>query len=201
MRGLIIHEFSRMFTLIRLQIIIIAMGILFVFTTNDNTYLLSYSTLLVVLLPISSLRYDEMDNWEHLALTFPINREDLIHAKYFMLFSLFMLYWCLNVVAASFVSQDVLSSIQNMSFMAVGVFTFLSVQLAITYKFGSQKGSYVLMLMGIFIILSLSVFPGEITSIYLNLGEMMTGIFLLVAFLISGGCYLLIKRMYLKKQF
>jgi hypothetical protein len=96
---------------------------------------------------MTTLSYDERSKWDRYALTMPISRSDLVFSKYMMGIVLSFIAFVLNFIfqrtagTADFTEALLVSA----ATMGVGLF-FLFVILPVQFKFGVEKGRYIIML-------------------------------------------------------
>ncbi|MCI2106096.1 MAG: ABC-2 transporter permease [Intestinimonas sp.] len=111
----------------------------------DASFLGGVLMMLSVIMPITAMGYDERAKWDRYALTMPVSRADLVVSKY-LLGGLFTLFGAIfTTVISLLLTGDAVKSLLTVLFLfSLGLF-FLSVILPFMFKFGVEKGRFMLM--------------------------------------------------------
>ena len=112
---------------------------------NSNAFIMIYPFVLVGMLPVTLLSYDEREHWNTTCETLPVTRSQYVTALYLTGFILNMVLILLYAVAfairfvmgMTFTGDDVLGFITMVSAIS---FIVPSVCLPIMFKFGTEKG-------------------------------------------------------------
>lgn len=128
------------------------LGLLFVFylvmaLSSDNPYMfLSIVSLLMVMLTMTSMAYDERSHWERYALTMPVSRKTLVLSKYLLGFLLMLAAGLLNILFLLIVSKETIaeSVVYTLGVMGIALF-FMSLILPILFRYGVEKGRLLMM--------------------------------------------------------
>lgn len=128
------------------------LGLLFVFylvmaLSSDNPYMfLSIVSLLMVMLTMTSMAYDERSHWERYALTMPVSRKTLVLSKYLLGFLLMLAAGLLNIIFLLIVSKETFteSVVYTLGVMGIALF-FMSLILPILFRYGVEKGRLLMM--------------------------------------------------------
>lgn len=128
------------------------LGLLFVFylvmaLNSDNPYLfLSIVSIMMVMLTMTSMAYDERSHWERYALTMPLARNTIVFSKYILALIL--------VIGADFLSFLLLMLMKKTDFIESILYTFammgaslifISLILPILFRYGVEKGRLLMM--------------------------------------------------------
>lgn len=111
---------------------------------RDASFFSGLLMMLSVMMPLSALGYDERAGWDRYALTMPVSRADLVVSKY-LLGGVFALLGALfSVVLGLLLSGGAGEGLGTaLLLLSVGLF-FLSVTLPLMFKFGVEKGRFLL---------------------------------------------------------
>ena len=167
-KGLIVKDFQ---TIKSYQSTILSMMIIFIvcsFLNNDlMTSLPIFMPLCFGMIGISSFSYDNLAKTDKYILTFPVNKKDVVKARYIYILILTLLGALLGF-AFTFIAQGIKTSIffdkeflSNILAIIIGSFSaimFLQVfQIPIMYKFGAEKGRIIQMIMIVALMLCVSL--------------------------------------------
>ncbi len=169
MKGLLIKDLQVLKPNLMIYCIIIALYFILFMSGDDIGILYSMITVLSTVSPITSLSYDEKSKFDHLAVTMPLTRKEIVISKY-------VLFLTINVVS-SFICFTLASFNKNVSFdentftlLAVFLIStiFQSILLPVIYKFGTEKGRIVFFIFLIIPIIAIILFSVLNTKISIN---------------------------------
>lgn len=144
MKGLIIKDILNLRRSFKTTLLIICLFAIYAYGTNNPSYLISMVVLILTMMSITSIAYDDMAKWDRYALAMPISRKDIVISKY-------VLSILLSIVSVlvSFIVTYILIlpradiSIKELLLIAYVVFSisliFVSMILPFIYKFGVEK--------------------------------------------------------------
>lgn len=147
MTGLILKDFLNLKRHSKIYFILIIFYFILGIANEDFAMFGSMITVLAAILPITSIAYDEKNNWDRYALTMPISRKDLVLSRYILgvifLFSAFVITVPLNLIlgSSSFFENIIASS----AILAVGII-LMAVIFPVLFKYGVEKGRIFMML-------------------------------------------------------
>lgn len=104
-----------------------------------------YPLVLMGMLPMTAIAYDERDKWETNALTMPFSRRQLVTEKYLFTLILMGMTFCITAVA-SFLnlwiagSFDPMEYVGGLSVRLVLAMVGPAIMLPMVFKFGAEKG-------------------------------------------------------------
>ncbi len=160
-------------------------------SSNNLSIISGLGPALSMILILSVFTYDEQNHWTAFALSLPINRKEFVIARY-----LFALFTSIAIILFSLVLTFVLNSIfhsialEELISMAVGGFFAALLLIALSapaaYKFGVEKGRYVLVIFFLAFMLILVTFGDMIANITLPAisGMLLAIIFIGIALII-----------------
>lgn len=148
MIGLILKDLIQMKRLIKTLGGLVVMYIVLAFLQGSSEIFITWSVVVCVVTAINSLAMDERSKWDQYALTLPFDRESLVMGKYIMLvmmsavsaFAVLLLEWGISCVNG-----------RTPELFLVGVGAFvgsllsMSLMFPFIYKFGIERGRYILM--------------------------------------------------------
>lgn len=202
MKGLILKD---LFTLRQqakiysfMMLLFAAIGIL----SDSPAYFGSITCMIVIMLPVTALSYDERAHWDKYALSLPVSRKDMVRSKY-VLGGLITLIGFLLVLLFSLIRSGDLPESMTLSvaLWLVSIFLF-SVLMPIFIKFGVEKGRIIMMAVFFMPVIVLLV----ANSLHAPLPDMdrLSGLkyFLpVILFAVAGGSYFLSVKLYERKNF
>ena len=149
MKGMLLKELYNLKQTGRIYALLIILWLAMGIAQHDGAYISGLTAMLMVLVPINAIAYDEASKWERYALTMPVLRRDLVAARYVLM----LLCGFLMTLISCFASLLMGDSLQNALTLSLGVLaigTVLgSVLLPIMTRFGVQKGRVMIMIMAL----------------------------------------------------
>ncbi len=191
---------------------IILFLIVFSFICLDNSQILLFIPLFICcMIFISTFSYDDYNKWDAYAATLPIQKKDIVKAKYITNFIIILLGLVLSVaIVFTFYligrNDDIKSSFDVLLGSLIGIVFFQSILYPFIYKFGVEKGriGIFVLVFGISIVMAMVgryvnfSFPEEVTLFLDNWLWLVTiGLVLLM----MGISYIVSKKIYLKKEY
>ncbi len=146
MKGLLIKDIKLMKNQKQFFVVMILMGLLFMFAYSDPFFSVSYLTIMLSMFCITTLSYDEFDNGGAYLFTLPFSRKDYVKEKYLFGFLLMLAGWA--AVAALAVAacniRGIAYELGDLGIVSLVSITlsicFLSLALPIEIKLGVEKG-------------------------------------------------------------
>ncbi|NCB04941.1 MAG: ABC-2 transporter permease [Clostridia bacterium] len=146
MKGLLLKDLKTLGAQAKILFLLLAFYLVFSVAQRDYSMLSVMVSVFGAILPITALAYDERGKWERYALTMPISRRDLVLSKYLLGLLLlgggFLLSVVCQLLGGTGVLSAVVSALQSLSIGAL----MLSVTLLASFRFGVEKGRFVMML-------------------------------------------------------
>lgn len=84
MAGLILKDLLHLKRQARMLVLLVAFYILLALTSGDSSMFAGIVSLLMVMLTVTAMAYDEQAKWEPVALSAPLVRSDLVWSKYLL---------------------------------------------------------------------------------------------------------------------
>ena len=217
MKGLLIKDVKLLKNQKQFFLVICIIGTLFLVTSNDPSFVITYMTLMFSIFTLSTISYDEHDNGAAYLFTLPISRQSYTMEKYVFGLITTMLAWVVFTAAALGATYYRQIEIDLRQWLVIAV-TYLAVALlllAITipiqFKFGAERSRIALIAVGCAVLVAYAAakifeaFHIDLSAVIDRVAEMTPGVFL--AFLCAaavaaiGISYSISLRIVKKKQF
>lgn len=203
MKGLIIKDILMIKNNIKLLSIAFLVWLILSSTqNNDMTFVLPF---LAIMIFISTFSYDDYNNWNAYAITLPNGRKNVVKSKYIasIILTVVIALIC-GVISYIFYKTKMLNLIQQLSGSLVGVIIVISLLYPIMFKYGSEKGRIITMLLVICtvcisgLISKIINIPEKYINIFNNYETVFLAVISIVSLIIS---YIISKKIYLKKEY
>ncbi|OPJ57725.1 ABC-2 transporter permease [Clostridium oryzae] len=157
--------------------------------------------LILIFAPMISISYDERSNWDRYALSMPLSKTDIVTSKYILGILLNAIAFIINMIFNLMGTSIGLHSnyLLALTFTSAGIL-FIAVYLPIIFKFDSEKGRYIFLIIYIMpFILGYLMFKNNIMPSHqtINVLLVMFPFISLAAYVISAGISITI---YSKKE-
>lgn len=145
MKGLLLKDFHVTAKTCKSYLFVILIFLALSFFDNDSLFFILYPPLMVSLVPVTLLSYDERDRWDKYSLTLPCTRAQLVSVKYLTGLAFGGITYILSeavlaaqfLLAGSFVWGEYLSL--SSALLLLGLLG-PSILMPFMFKFGSEKG-------------------------------------------------------------
>lgn len=150
MKGLLIKDILNLKKSFSTVVIMIILYFLFAFKSGDPSILVGMIVLLLTMMSITSISYDDLAKWDKFALAMPIKREKIVFSKYILsvLLSLVgvIISTAIGYVIILLKGKMSLSDFLITSYIIFGVsIIFSCIILPLVFKFGVEKGRLMIM--------------------------------------------------------
>lgn len=165
MKGLLMKDLLNLKQTMRVWMLMLILFIVIGFAQQSPIYVGSMLTVMLLLLPVNALAYDENCKWDAYALTMPVMRRDLALSKYLLVLLGAVVMAPLSAVCSLMMgveAQEVLSIIGLL--LSVGL-CMVSIMLPLLFRFGMQKGRMIMIVLVLLPVAVTAAFPGAITAI------------------------------------
>ena len=145
MKGLLLKDFCILKKQMKLMVVFVIFYAIWAVAANMPTMMGTMVILLSIMMPISSMSYDEAGQWYRYAFSLPIPRRTLVLSKYVLGFLV-----SLGGLVVSAIGNIIILALTNgenaleswltiIGFLELGVI-FLSIIIPILFKYGVEKG-------------------------------------------------------------
>ncbi len=203
MKGLIIKDLINLKKQVKVFGFLIAFYVFLAIAMENTAMFGGIITILFAILPITALSYDERARWDKYALTMPISRQDLVIGKYLLggifLGMAFLMYLVFGLITRMETPLNVL--LISAALAGVGLM-FLSILLPILFKWGVEKGRF--LMIGVLAVPTAAIVVASKLGIALpNEKVLHTIAFLspIIVLLVLAGSIFLSVRVYKNKEF
>lgn len=148
MKGLLLKDFYNMKGNFKMLAILFVFYVGLSINSRDLTMLITMMGILAIILTMNNYAYDEKANWEKVALTMPLSRDDLVYSKY--LFAGIILGAVLvfdlaafALAAGSRMHEGIMYGILLTSAYAI----ITGVLMPLLFKFGTQNAKYIVLIL------------------------------------------------------
>lgn len=140
MKGLLLKDLVNLKQQTKIYIIVIAIWLAIALTSQDGSFLGGMICVLSVMLPITTLSYDEKAKWDKYVLSMPVSRNQVVVSKYILALALSFIGCLISFAFNLFITKDASQSIiMSSMFWAFSIVAFCLI-LPLIYKFGVEKG-------------------------------------------------------------
>lgn len=185
--------------------------------SDDAGMLMGVLAVLVMMMPASSLQYDEYYHWNRYVLTMPVSRKMVVQSKYLLVLMLLCVTFAVGFAFTFLLSGDIEEAVFSTVVMVCMSLFMTAVSIPCMLKWGSNRGRVIIILLcgvfgvfigvfsaGIVLPMQLEVLPqmpGEAMKESFITGEMLQALFLLGSALATVISYKISCRIYEKKEF
>lgn len=183
--------------------LLLVLAVAFSLIPSMRSFGCTYAMMLALMIPLNSIAYDERCKWDRYAAMLPYRPEQLVWSKYLLAYLFTLLGGAVIVVSAAIQQADWRETLMMAAMLAVSMLFVTALGLPALYRFGSEKGRYV-------VILIMGVGVGAALGVMGIFGEMpelpdlpLPAVLLLLAALAAGATYVSFRmsvRFYRKRQ-
>jgi hypothetical protein len=174
----------------------------------DMSFFLPFMGLMIC---ISTINYDEYNNWHTYAASLPQGRINIIKSKYITTLIVVALLTIVSLISSTIIgnirgSFDFIDTLSTMFGMLLAIIVIMSVLYPVLFKYGYEKGRLAMMLIGVSImglfVLFTKVVKINVSANFINfLDTYFIPLALLVTILFLTISYILAKKFYSKREF
>ena len=149
--------------------LLLVLALVFSMVPSLGAFGSTYAMMMAFMLPLNSIAYDERCKWDRYAAMLPYKPEQIVWSKYVLSYIYTLLAECIIILGALVRSRlkdmlDMAEEIQTGMALVVAMLLITALGLPMLYRFGSEKGRLVMILVmgaGIGIALGImSIFDG-----------------------------------------
>ena len=146
MKGLIIKDFYVLQKTLKTYGVFIVVYGIFGAVTNQGSFVSGMLGVMLAMLPITAIAYDERAKWDKYALTMPVSKKDLVLSKYALGLILAGIGMVLSFAILSFTVDNTFMENIFIVFCVSGIgLIYQAMVLPIMFKFGTEKGRLYMM--------------------------------------------------------
>lgn len=145
MKGLLLKDIISLKQQAKIYLIIIVIWGVVSFVNHDGIFFGMCMILFTMMIPMTSMAYDDRSKWDRYALTMPVSRRDMVLSKYLLALVFAAATLLLTFFVNYSISFDLRESLTiSLTFFLISM-TVAAITLPIFFKFGVEKGRFVLM--------------------------------------------------------
>jgi putative exporter of polyketide antibiotics len=151
MKGLILKDLYAIKKQSKVLMILLMFYLVYSIMIENVSMLGSMMAVICAVMPVTTMSYDERCKWEKYALSMPVTRKMVVLSKYFLGIVLNLLSMLIIVPLGIFITSStdgmkLKDSLLTILIIAAVSMLFLSFILPILFKFGVEKGRFLMML-------------------------------------------------------
>lgn len=144
MKGLMIKDILNLRKNFKITLLVIGFFAIYAYSSNNPSYMITMVTLILSMMPLTSMAYDDMSKWDRYALAMPISKKDIVLSKYILsiLLSLvsilvsFIITYLFILPRSDMGRRELLLVAYIIFFISL---VYVSIVLPLIYKFGVEK--------------------------------------------------------------
>lgn len=201
MKGLLVKDILNLKQVGRVWLLIAALWIALGIAERSSAYIGGMLIMLVIMLPFSSMAYDEASKWDRYALTMPISRRDIVLSKYILMLICAVISAALTLLCGLLLGDAPDDAFRMTGLLLSAALLLSAISLPLLFLLGVQKAR-VAILAFILIPAVAAVLPLEQASFFFLEGLFSTvWPICLTALLLLIISYICSLRIYKRKEF
>ena len=144
-RGLLLKDIFELWALCRVQLVLTGVYLLLPLFIKGIGLFASVGMMLLAMMPIYALGYDERCRWERYALAMPVRKSDLFWSRFLLGVIAIALGAAVQTLAALLSGRGELLS--SLAVTAPSAVVYLLITLPLMMKLGVEKGRFLLLLL------------------------------------------------------
>lgn len=144
-RGLLLKDIFELWALCRVQLVLTGVYLLLPLFIKGIGLFASVGMMLLAMMPIYALGYDERCRWERYALAMPVRKSDLFWSRFLLGVVAIALGAAVQALAALLTGRGELLS--SLAVTAPSAVVYLLITLPLMMKLGVEKGRFLLLLL------------------------------------------------------
>lgn len=170
MKGLLLKDIYNMRKVGKQYLLILLFFTCYCFFLKNPSFFPMMTVMSFSMLVLTTMGYDEAAGFDKYALTLPLNREDLVRAKYLLLMLLLVFSFVLGMLGSTLIglfmqgdTEPILDQMLSVATVAVIFLLVYATILPLVFKLGVEKARmmmmvcYIAVFAGIFIVFKLAV--------------------------------------------
>jgi len=145
-KGLLLKELLIAKSYVRMLVLFIVAYAIIGGVTHNGSFLSSLMMVLVLVISVNTISYDDYYHWDHYVLTMPVSRQMIVQSKYLLSFSLVVVMFSISTLFAVLVESNFTDAMLSNFLVAIVALAMIDVMLPCMLKWGPQKGRMVMVL-------------------------------------------------------
>lgn len=126
--------------------LLLVLALLFNFVPSLRSLGCTYAMMLALMIPLNAIAYDEKCKWDRYAAMLPYRAGQIVASKYLLAYLLTLLGGAIIVASAAIQRADWRETLEMTLTLAVSMLFVTALGLPALYRFGAEKGRYVMIL-------------------------------------------------------
>lgn len=126
--------------------LLLVLAVAFSLIPSMRSFGCTYAMMLALMIPLNSIAYDERCKWDRYAAMLPYRPEQLVWSKYLLAYLFTLLGGAVIVVSAAIQRADWRETLEMAALLAGSMLFVTALGLPALYRFGAEKGRYVMIL-------------------------------------------------------
>lgn len=147
MKGLFLKDILNLKQQYKVYAVMVTIWLVISFANGDPSFFSGIIMVFTLIIPISSMSYDEMAKWDKYALTMPVSKANMVFSKYLLSFSCTAVGGILSLIVTYISTKDLLeSTLTTLLVMSMGII-LISIMLPFIFKLGVEKARILMFLL------------------------------------------------------
>lgn len=175
MKGLLVKDLKiiKLQAIFLMLVIVISVGMLL--TSKDITFPIGFSCLVMTMLAITTISYDEFDNGYPFLFTLPVSRKQYVISKYLLGIILGFIAWITMTFLSIFITGSNFENLERYLAFLPLIVLLLAITLPFQFKFGGELGRIALVVLFVAITLIGKIFAIDmLASLKIDLNQSLT---------------------------
>ena len=200
MKGLLLKDFYNSRSLLIFYLVLSVFFIIISFL-SENIYFLCSLMYMVVGMVLSTMAYDERDNWDRTAVAYGVPRKTIVQSKYLYMILCFIPAVAVEVVAVLSARGELKGNLLHSSIFLFGSAFGVSLLMPFLFRFGTEKARVFMMF-----IFTLLIGITVLSIFLVDYWHLSTQVFWLAPLIVAAsvglviGSYYLSLRIYRRKE-
>ena len=192
MKGLLLKDFYNSRSLLIFYLVLSVFFIIISFL-SENIYFLCSLMYMVVGMVLSTMAYDERDNWDRTAVAYGVPRKTIVQSKYLYMILCFIPAVAVEVIAVLFAKGELKGNLLHSSIFLFGSAFGVSLLMPFLFRFGTEKARVFMMF-----IFTLLIGITVLSIFLVDYWHLSTQVFWLAPLIVAASVGLVIGSYYLR---
>lgn len=126
--------------------LLLVLALAFSLVPSMRSFGCTYAMMLALMIPLNAIAYDERCKWDRYAAMLPYRPEQIVWSKYLLAYFFTLLGGAIIVASAAIQRADWRETLEMTAMLGASMLFVTALGLPALYRFGSEKGRYVMIL-------------------------------------------------------
>lgn len=146
MKGLLYKDMCNLKQQLKMYVLVMAVWLIVGIANKDPYFFGGLVMMFTLLVPMSSISYDEKAKWDRYALTMPVSTTDIVLSKYVLALICAVIGGIISIGVGMCIANDIGEIILSTGVLMMLGLCITSIILPLIFKFGVEKSRLLLML-------------------------------------------------------